>query len=361
MSQSMMAPRDSVEESVVEVVRRVLGAGGAIGVEELPRGLGLRRFFRVRLEGARPTRLIARVEAPEDPRRRPSGTPAEPALEPVRALLEAQGVPVPARYGGDAVAGVELLEDLGSLTLGNAATSASSEERRRIYTEACDIVVRYQNVREPGGGARVACFERRLDAALFAYKAEFFATWSLPAALGRAPTPGERTAVEEAFSEIAELAAAAPQRLSHRDFQSANVLVRPERSPGQRLCMIDLQGALLAPPEYDLVCLLRDSYVELGDDEVAFQSARIRPLLPDAPDPESFARRFDLLTLTRKGKDHALFLYAAKTRGLSDYLRFVPPTVRALRSAAKRRAAESPRLARLAELVDLLAEPLCGR
>jgi aminoglycoside/choline kinase family phosphotransferase len=229
-------------------------------------------------------------------------------------------------------------------------------ERRQLYAEACEIVVRYQSARDPGPDASVPCFDRHLDPALFAYKADFFATWSLGDALGRKATPSERRVVEEAFSEIAEVAAAAPQRLAHRDFQSSNILFRPERAPGQRLCLIDLQGALLAPPEYDLVCLLRDSYVELREEEVAFQLARIRPALPDAPDPESFARRFDLLTLTRKGKDHALFLYAAKTRGMHDYLRFLPPTVRALRAAALRRAAESPRLGRLAELVVRLPE-----
>ena len=120
--------------------------------------------------------------------------------------------------------------------------------------------------------------------------------------------------------------------------------------------MIDLQGAFLAPPEYDLVCLLRDSYMELQEDEVANQLARIRPVLPDAPESESFARRFDLLTLTRKAKDHALFLSAAHTRGMNHYLKFVPATVRALRGAALRRAGESPRLARLAELVGELSE-----
>jgi len=353
---SMTAAPDSVDETVTRVVRRVLGAGGPIRVEELQRGLGLRRFFRVSLEGGTPSKLVARVEAPEDPLRRPSGTLPEPALEPVRAFLEAHGVPVPTRYGGDPAAGVDLLEDLGSITLATALGEASVQERRQLYAEACDIVVRYQNARDPGGERRVACFDRHLDAALFAYKADFFATWSLSAALGRTATLGERKAVEEAFAEIAGIAAAAPQRLAHRDFQSANVLVRAGRPPGQRLCMIDLQGAFLAPPEYDLVCLLRDSYVELGDEEIAFQLARVRPALPDAPDPESFARRFDLLTLTRKGKDHALFLYAAKTRGINDYLRFVPPTVRALRATALRRASESPRLARLAELVGQLPE-----
>jgi aminoglycoside/choline kinase family phosphotransferase len=340
-----------VGETVVRLVRRVLGARGPITVEELPRGLGLRRFFRVRLEGGAPSQLVARVEAPEDPLRRPSGTPPEPALEPVRAFLEAHGVPVPARYGGDERAGVDLLEDLGSVTLATAARAASVEERRQLYAEACDIVVRYQNAQDPGGEAHVACFGRHLDPALFGYKADFFAKWSLAAALGRPATRGERGVVEQAFSEIADVAAAAPQRLAHRDFQSTNVLVRGERPAGQRLCVIDLQGAFLAPPEYDLVCLLRDSYVELTEDEIAFQLARVRPALPDAPDPESFSRRFDLLTLTRKGKDHALFLYAAKTRGVEEYRRFLPATARTLRSAALRRAGESPRLARLAELV----------
>ena len=55
--------------------------------------------------------------------------------------------------------------------------------------------------------------------------------------------------------------------------------------------MIDLQGAFLAPPEYDLVCLLRDSYVELEAEEVQEQLDRIRPELPDAPEPEGFAAR----------------------------------------------------------------------
>ena len=125
--------------------------------------------------------------------------------------------------------------------------------------------------------------------------------------------------------------------------------------------MIDLQGAWLAPPEYDLVCLLRDSYVELPEGEVAAHLDRVRPQLPDAPDPDTFAHRFDLLTLTRKGKDHARFLYAVSERGDRRYLPFVAPTVRALRAAASRAAARDPRLAALAELIEELPEPTCAR
>jgi aminoglycoside/choline kinase family phosphotransferase len=124
--------------------------------------------------------------------------------------------------------------------------------------------------------------------------------------------------------------------------------------------MIDIQGAFLAPPEYDLVCLLRDSYVELPDEEVRSHLAEVRALLPDRPDAESFARRFDLLTLSRKGKDHARFVYAARTRGDDRYARYLSTTVRALRAAAARVAHLDPSLARLADMIQALREAPCG-
>ena len=326
-------------------------------LEEIPGQLGLRRFVRVHLAGGEPRTAIARVEAPEDPAGRPADAPPEPPLEPVRALLEACGLPVPKRLGSDTAAGIELLEDLGDQSLTRAAAAADTELRRALYAEACDLVPRLQRVSDPGG---VAAFRRHLDPALFAYKADLFARWSL-AERDRETGAAEREVVRTAFAEIAAGARAAPQRLAHRDFQSSNLMVRPGRAAGERLAMIDLQGALLAPPEYDLVCLLRDSYVELGDAEVSGAIERIRPALPDAPDPDEFAQRFDLLTLTRKGKDHARFLYAAHERGNTRYLRTLPATVRALRAAARRAAERESRWAALAELIEELPETACAR
>jgi aminoglycoside/choline kinase family phosphotransferase len=319
-----------------------------VAIEEIPAGLGRRRFFRVQLAGDAPSSLVARVESPEDPARRPAGMPPEPGLEPLRTFLEAAGIPVPQRYGEDSAAGIALLEDVGSRALRDVASRAGRAERRVLYEEACDLVPRLQRLH--ASAAQVPAFGRSLDAAFFAYKADFFVRWSLPVALGREARPAETAAVSEAFSFVGREAAAAPQRLAHRDLQGANVLVRPGARPGLRLVLIDLQGAFLAPPEYDLVCLLRDSYVVLDDDEVAQQLARVRPLLPDAPDPGSFRRRFDLLTLTRKGKDHALGFYHASLRDDRRELRFAARCARYLRAAAVRVAGLDPCLARFAEL-----------
>jgi aminoglycoside/choline kinase family phosphotransferase len=344
------------ETTVTRLVEREL-ASTVKQVEPLAGGLGLRRFYRVTTTGD-PSSVIARVEAPEDPAGRPAGTPGEPPLEPLRSFLEQRGLPVPARLGGDPERGIDLLEDLGPRTLASAAAGASPRQRVALYTVAIGLVPRLQRLEDPSG--ELPAFNRSLDRALFDYKADLFARWSLPDALGREARTTEVNAVREAFRWIAAESAAAPARLAHRDFQSHNLHLCGDGSGGERLVMIDIQGALLAPPEYDLVCLLRDSYLELPEDEVRFHLEQVRPRLPDRPDPESFARRFDLLTVSRKGKDHARFVYAARSRGERRYAPYLSPTVRALRSAADRVADLDPSLGRLAEMVRGLPEAPCA-
>ena len=352
----MIGETESCETTVARVVEREL-ALTVEKIEQLAGGLGLRRFYRVVTTG-HPSSLIARVEASEDPAGRPSATAPEPALEPLRSFLEQRGLPVPSRLGGDPTRGIDLLEDLGSRTLASAVVGASARERAALYTRAIDLIPRLQRLEDPTG--EVPAFERRLDDTLFDYKAELFARWSLPEALGREPKSTEVAAVRAAFRWIAAEAASAPARLAHRDFQSHNLHLCGNGSGRTRLVMIDIQGAFLAPPEYDLVCLLRDSYVELPEHEVGSHLERVRPLLPDRPEPDCFARRFDLLTLSRKGKDHARFLYAARGRGDRRFARYLSNTVRSLRGAAARVADLDPSLARLADMVQALPESSCA-
>jgi aminoglycoside/choline kinase family phosphotransferase len=324
--------------------------GDSIGeVAPLSAALGLRRFYRVRSASGRSA--IARIETQEDPAGRPPGIPPEPALEPIRALYARAGLPVPSCYGRSA--GIDLLEDFGDESLHARAQNCSAAETEALVARALDLLPRIQRLADDGSG--VEAFARRLDAPYFAYKADLFARFSLAAALGRAPTAAQDAALRDAFAWIGAECARAPARLAHRDFQSHNLLLRSDGSLG----LIDLQGAFLAPPEYDAVCLLRDSYLELPERFVDAQLARLRPLLPDAPDADAFRARFDLLTLTRKGKDHARFLYAAKERGDTRFLEFAPRTERMLARAARRAASLDARIARVAELLSRWSDS-CG-
>lgn len=332
-----------------------------VRVEPLASGLGLRRFYRVHTAGE-PRTLIARVEAAEDPAGRPTGIAAEPPLEPLRAFLADLGLPVPVRWGGVASAGIDWLEDFGDQNLEAYVAGADEFEQQRLYREVLSWIPVLQQATE--SARHLPTYQRQLDRALLDYKGELFARHSLPLALGRDAKREECQSVAKAFSRIADEVEAAPCQLAHRDLQSQNVMVldaapdTPKARP--RLGMIDFQGAFLAPPEYDLVALLRDSYVEFPETVVASHLDWIAPQLPTAPDRATLQLRFDLLTLARKGKDHARFVFAAKVRGDARWTQHLPRTARALCTAAQRVATLDPDLARLADWISLLPEAPCA-
>ncbi len=313
-------------------------------LEPIEAGLGLRRFFRVHLAGP-PGVVIARVEAPEDPAGRPPGVPPEPPQEPIRALLAEHGLPVPRRHAGNGT--IELLEDLGDVSLEQLARE-NPERLSSLYEEIIADIATLQRIQPVTG---VDAFERHLSSALFDYKAELFSTWSLPLVLGRPAEPEEIAQVRQAFAWIATECEAAPTRLAHRDLQSRNLLVQKAR-----VRWIDFQGAFMAPPEYDLVCLLCDSYVELPDGLREELLAFARTHLPGPLEKETSQKRFDLLTLTRKGKDHARFVYALRERGDRRQLPFLPGTTRTLKRAASATRHLAPELAILADWIAELPE-----
>ena len=323
------------------LVRRAFGTEPQ-GTEPLAGDLGARRFVRVALAG-RPSTCIARIEAPN----KPSADPLqpEPDLEPLRTWLEAAGLPVPLRYDGEA--GIELLEDLGDTCLRRAAASASPEERRRLYEEACTLPTRLQALK--ASASEIPAFGRRLDARAIRFKRDVFLAGSLPDA-----SAGEVAAVGAAFEAVEEAVSEAPLRLAHRDFMADNLLLA-----GGRLVMIDLQGALLAPPEYDLVCLLRDARSPLPGDEWQTLAETTRRRLPDAPDAETFAHRFDLLTVSRNAKDHARFLTVTREQGRRHGIEYAPAALTHAREAAARLGGADARFAALAEILQRVPEVAC--
>lgn len=340
---------DAIEQEVRAAAEAACGAHVAAVERIAGGGVGHRRFYRVTLAAGEPRTLVARVDRGEPA----PGVLPEPPLEPLRSFLAHHGIPVPHRLGGDPARGIDLLEDAGRCTLEDAVAT-EPDAGRALYEEACDHVAALQRLCDRDGG--VPAFRRTLDATLVRVKAARFAGAGLAAILGRPARSAEAACVHEAFEAVHAAIAAAPQRLAHRDYQSRNLLVRPAGAT-PRLVLIDVQGALLAPPEYDLVCLLRDSYVVLPEATRRALAERARVRLPDAPDPEEFDRRFDLLTVVRKGKDFALW-HELAARGDPRFLRYAPATLDYVRSALGRVRTLDARLARLG---DLLEAGACAR
>jgi aminoglycoside/choline kinase family phosphotransferase len=121
--------------------------------------------------------------------------------------------------------------------------------------------------------------------------------------------------------------------------------------PSGEQAVIDFQDALLGPRQYDLVALLRDSYVELPADLVERMIRRYLEKLAAAGGPRlaypAFREVFDLLTVQRKLKDAGRFVFIDRVKGNPSFLPSIPASLRYVRDAFARR----PDLGGLQELL----------
>jgi aminoglycoside/choline kinase family phosphotransferase len=127
------------------------------------------------------------------------------------------------------------------------------------------------------------------------------------------------------------------------------------------LYIIDFQDARMGPDTYDLVSLLRDSYVDLPeaevDDLIAFFLALRHGPGADggrAEDDQEFRRRFDLMAIQRNLKALGTFGYQTISRGNTVYIQYIPRTLNYVRANLERYA----RFARLRELLAAHLEEL---
>ena len=118
--------------------------------------------------------------------------------------------------------------------------------------------------------------------------------------------------------------------LCHRDYHSRNLMLHDGS-----LYIIDFQDARMGPDTYDLVSLLRDSYVDIDRP----RARRADRLLPRAEAErrrrdvgDEFRRRFDLMALQRNLKALGTFGYQTMTRRNTVYIQYMPRTLRYVRT-----------------------------
>jgi aminoglycoside/choline kinase family phosphotransferase len=321
-------------------------------IERIEAGLGLRRFYRIlRHEHDSPASLVARIEpsgepaaeASTDPGQAPHWLP-EPALEPLRSFLENAGLPVPRSYLHRPDLGVDLLEDVGGRTLSDALP----ERREALYREACALGPRLQSL--DAAPEEIPAFGRIFDSALTRTKAWKWLHWTVPRLLGREASPAECKTVEQGFERLARLLEPAPRRLSHRDFKAENLhLVATGK-----LVLIDVQGAFLAPPEYDLVCLLYDLQVDLPESLVETLFRETLGTLPDRPDPREAELRFAALALMRLCKDVSHIVDAGLRRMDRRRWHEIPRGLELIDRSARRLENAFPEIRELTSVIQAL-------
>jgi N-acetylmuramate 1-kinase len=258
--------------------------------------------------------------------------PAELPFVDVQRYLARLGVRVPAILRYDEPAGMMVLEDLGDETLEKALDGTTAEA---LYGAAVDMLAGLRSAAEANPDSRSIAFQRAFDEELYLWELHHFREWGLEAWSGKTPSASELAVLEEAFRNVARRLAAAPRGFTHRDYQSRNLMVKEGE-----LVVIDFQDALQGPRAYDLVALLRDSYVALDEGLVDAMLRRYQEELARATgeqaDPSAFRRFFDLLTVQRKLKDAARFEFIHRVKKNPGFLPHIPQSLAYVRSAFDR-------------------------
>jgi N-acetylmuramate 1-kinase len=294
-----------------------------------------RSYYRV---GTAPESWVVMVMPLDASKKSEEASKGEPPKElpfvNVHRYLEKLGVRVPRILRYDEPAGMMVLEDLSDVTF--EAALEGGKNNQALYTRAVDLLARLRAQAERQPDPDCLAFTRAFDEDLYDWELHHFREWGLEVWSGKKPTDAERAELDRTFRDIAKQLAAAPRGFTHRDYQSRNIMMKDGE-----LVVIDFQDALQGPRQYDLVALLRDSYVELDRDFVDTMLDRYIATFGDVTgeriEPTSFKAFFDLLTIQRKLKDAGRFEFINRVKGNPGFLVSIPASLRYVRDAFKRR------------------------
>jgi aminoglycoside/choline kinase family phosphotransferase len=260
----------------------------------------------------------------------------------VAELLSLLPVPVPAILSFSDALGIIGLEDLGDVTLQAHLGAATPAEHKALYRQAVTLIEALQRRGAEMASPEYPPYGIAFDAAKLTWELEFFAKNFLEGYRGVVLTAAARAALTDEFSTIVGELAAEPRVLCHRDYHSRNLMLHRDN-----LYIIDFQDARMGPDTYDLVSLLRDSYVDLPEDEVDDLIAFFLALRRGGGDPQEFRRRFDLMAVQRNLKALGTFGFQTLSRRNPVYIQYIPRTLNYVRANLQR----YPRFGRLHELL----------
>ncbi len=337
MTADVRSGSDSPRDRIDRFLERSGLGGAAPRVVPLTGDASDRRYFRVIAENGRSCVLALHAE-PFDVETLPFAN--------VARLFGHVPLPVPAILGHAGDLGILALEDLGDVTLQAHLGAAAPAEHAALYRDAVSLLVRLQARGRELASESYLPYGVAFDQEKLRWELDYFVRHFVEAYRGAQLTAGAREALAEEWTGIVDELAAEPRVLCHRDYHSRNLMLHEGR-----LYIIDFQDARMGPDTYDLVSLLRDSYLDLPEETVEELIGHF--LSGGTPAPgvaarQEFRRRFDVMALQRNLKALGTFGYQAAVRENPVYIQYIPRTLRYVRTNLMAHA----RFARLAELLS---------
>lgn len=319
------------DKSLITQVEQAIGRSiGPAPVLKLKGEASSRSYYRV---GTPPDSWVVMVMPPDAAKKSEEASkgdaPTELPFVNVHRYLTKLGIRVPRILRYDEPAGMMVIEDLTDETFEQAILKG---EKAKWYTRAVELLAQLRARAEKHVDSTCLAFTRAFDVDLYDWELHHFREWGLEAWSNQKPTAEERAQLDAIFQRIAKQLAAAPRGFTHRDYQSRNLMVKDGE-----IVVIDFQDALQGPRQYDLVALLRDSYVELDrvfvDGMLDAYIVAFEKETKERIEAKAFKQFFDLLTVQRKLKDAGRFEFINRVKGNPGFLVSIPASLRYVKAA----------------------------
>jgi aminoglycoside/choline kinase family phosphotransferase len=213
-----------------------------------------------------------------------------------------------------------------------------------LYRQAVALIATLQKRGAELASPDYTPYRVAFDVEKLTWELDFFIKHFIEAYRGVVIADPARVELRREFAAIVEELAAEPRVLCHRDYHSRNLMLHHEK-----LYIIDFQDARMGPDTYDLVSLLRDSYVDLPEQTVEELIAYFLALTGETANAaaETFGRRFNVMALQRNLKALGTFGYQTTARRNPVYIQYIPRTLRYVRDNLE----QLPRFWRVRELL----------
>ena len=264
------------------------------------------------------------------------------------------GIGVPEIVGFDEKRGLFLLEDLGDLTLERRFWEFLKQDNvLPFYQVTLDLLIQFHRQSlDPQQKDQCTAYGVQFDVEKLSWELNYTFKNLFTQLCPHKFNSGELEILNKEFLNLAKTLAQAPQVLCHRDFHSRNIMIK-----GDRIYFIDFQDARLGPPQYDLVSLVHDSYVQLSQENI---QSLIRYYLAHFPEAlamfkteEEFMHYFYLQMLQRCFKACGTFAAIFNQRNDRRYLKYLPHTLLKVKEAL----GHLPDYKMMRKLVDQLQLP----
>jgi N-acetylmuramate 1-kinase len=259
----------------------------------------------------------------------------EPNFNCMQKFLRNLDIPVPEIFHFDAKKGLLFLMDFGDTHLADKITK---EPGKTVfwYQKAIDIIVAFHIQVTDKITPDLPAYSLFFDEEKLMWEMDFMLEHYVLGMTMNNLTKVEISRFREALRILCKTLSKEDRVFAHRDYHSRNIMIH-----NGNLKVIDFQDARMGPCQYDLVSLLKDSYITLDESlrrelleyyiECMVQNGRevIR---------EPFYKIFEWMSLQRNLKAIGTFAYQHTVLGNDRYLQYIEPTLDYVRQTLANRS-----------------------